>query len=115
MKINDLNKISTELLKECPAHDMGLPYSCVCPPAELDWRPIVLDLVTEIEELRKAWHETGEQRETFRKAWLEAKADVQRLLEREEPEPTPIEARVAKLEARLQSVLDANNLWERAK
>ncbi len=52
MNIEDLGKITEELLRECPACDLGLPYVCVCPPAEFDFRPVMANLVTELERHR---------------------------------------------------------------
>ncbi len=52
MAIEDLEKVTTELLRECPSCDLGLPHNCVCPPAEFDYRPVIANLVTELERHR---------------------------------------------------------------
>lgn len=50
MKI-DLKAIQEKWLRQCGACDAGLPMSCVCP--EEDYRPTMLELVREVERLRK--------------------------------------------------------------
>lgn len=52
MEKEDLQKIRDEFLRVCPSCDLGLSYTCVCPPAEFDFRPLVLRLVEEIEAYR---------------------------------------------------------------
>jgi hypothetical protein len=53
MEKEDLQKIRDDLLRQCPSCDMGLSHACVCPPAEFDFRPIVMRLVGEIEAFRE--------------------------------------------------------------
>jgi hypothetical protein len=40
------------LLKQCGTCDLGLPYACNCPTG--DFRPVMSELVREVERLRKA-------------------------------------------------------------
>ncbi|BAL87361.1 hypothetical protein AMIS_21410 [Actinoplanes missouriensis 431] len=46
----DLNAISAEFLTVCCSCDLGVPSACVC--TERDYRPVMLELVQEIERLR---------------------------------------------------------------
>lgn len=46
----DLGTIKNKWLRHCGACDAGLPMSCVCPTE--DYRPVMLELVREIERLR---------------------------------------------------------------
>lgn len=47
----DLNAVIAEFLNQCGSCDAGLSMSCTCPTR--DYRPTMLALVREIEDLRK--------------------------------------------------------------
>jgi hypothetical protein len=46
----DLLKRAEPFLSQCGTCDVGLPYACNCPTG--DFRPVMLDLVREVERLR---------------------------------------------------------------
>ena len=51
---DDLLKRAEPLLNQCGTCDLGLPYACNCPTG--DFRPVMSDLVREVERLRTvAW------------------------------------------------------------
>lgn len=49
---DDLFKRAEPFLNVCGACDLGMPTSCTCPTG--DSRPVLLDLVREVERLRAA-------------------------------------------------------------
>lgn len=54
----DLEAISEKWLQQCGPCDYGMPeYACSHP--EEDYRPVILDLVREVERLRKLALEAG--------------------------------------------------------
>ena len=46
----DLDAIASEFLQQCGLHDAGISATCAC--AERDYRPTMLALVREVEQLR---------------------------------------------------------------
>lgn len=57
MTATDLAAISEEFLTQCGSCDAGIPTACTC--SKRDHRPVMLDLVREVEQLRE---ESGHQR-----------------------------------------------------
>lgn len=47
---NNLDEIKSVWLQQCGSCDYGLGYSCTCPAG--DYRPVVMNLVDEVEALR---------------------------------------------------------------
>jgi hypothetical protein len=50
MSALDLQAVSEEFLNQCGSCDAGLPTNCVC--SRRDYRPTMLALVRELEQLR---------------------------------------------------------------
>ncbi len=97
---------------------MGLPYACVCPPAELDWRPIVHEVVSELEdarariyELGKELHESEKERGKLIVKLRDAESEARTAWSSAE-NSADVEGRLSRLEARFQTFLDTHNLWD---
>jgi hypothetical protein len=48
---DDLLKRAEPFLIQCSTCELGLPYACNCPTG--DFRPVMLDLICEVERLRR--------------------------------------------------------------
>lgn len=77
MSADDIIKRAERFLNQCGSCDAGLPMGCTCPRD--DYRPVMLELVREVERLRASYAEIPPLGEVARRAYAQGASDQRAL------------------------------------